>query len=98
MSKLLNTVELLPIVSIILFVVGITSDSTLINIKDSNNSSFIVLLSLVFIIFNFENARSQFTCVQDRVRIYLYAKYKFVNDDVCKLYLYKNSNKCEGQL
>lgn len=34
MSKLLNTVELLPIVSIILFVVGITSDSTLINIKD----------------------------------------------------------------
>lgn len=73
---------------------GIMSNSTLISIKVSNNSSFIVLLDLFFIIFNLPNLNEKMLVrsslrIQERVRIYFYVKYKFENAEVRKLYLYK---------
>lgn len=48
--------------------------SILINNIESIVSWQIVDLSLVFVLFNLENVRSQVTCVHGNVRINLYAK------------------------
>lgn len=64
-------VQGLYFISIILFLVGIILDSTSINIKNSN-SFFIIILNLVFIIYNIENACSQLTCMQDSMNIFVY--------------------------
>jgi len=78
---------------------GIISASMLISIKDSNNFSFIALFNLFFYYFLFLKCTVKVhLSTGQSENIYLYAKYKFENADVCKLYLYKYSNKYGGQM